>query len=469
MLVQACAQFGVTAALARLLAPEDFGLIAAANIAITFVQVIAEGGIGSAIVQRKELDSSFIGAAMAVALMVGVGCYLLLALCAFPFQSFFAMDRLGVVVIVLGLSSLLSGTCGVLEGLLQRELRFASLFRVTLVTSIVGYAAPALILALAGAGVWSLVVAALGRVLVKCIMLATLAPNVIRPRWEGDAIRDIARFGFGLTQDRFWLWLAAQSAPFLIGRFFGQAQLGQFYMGSQLAVLPAQYISSVVSAVYFPMVSRAMADRARVGFQFIALIVSAFLLMTAFGVVLAINAEFIINAVYGDGWSGAILVFEVLCIGAGFRAGTQICDALNIARGDVYALAGRRMLSAGIMVLAVYVVRKYGLYEVAWAVTVSQATMFVMTIALAVKGLGLHRDSFKPFGLRTILVVVLLVVINSMLLLLRNHGLVGGIPLLALSAIANGVSLLPVLLATVRWMNGPGVLSTDRKHLVGGG
>ncbi len=437
------------------------------------MQVIAEGGIGSAIVQRKELDSSFIGAAMAVALMVGVGCYLLLALCAFPFQSFFAMDRLGVVVIVLGLSSLLSGTCGVLEGLLQRELRFASLFRVTLVTSIVGYAAPALILALAGAGVWSLVVAALGRVLVKCIMLATLAPNVIRPRWEGDAIRDIARFGFGLTQDRFWLWLAAQSAPFLIGRFFGQAQLGQFYMGSQLAVLPAQYISSVVSAVYFPMVSRAMADRARVGFQFIALIVSAFLLMTAFGVVLAINAEFIINAVYGDGWSGAILVFEVLCIGAGFRAGTKICDALNIARGDVYALAGRRMLSAGIMVLR-GAGKRHGLFEAAvwiWCGgTVSQATMFSHTmIALAVKGLGLHRDSFKPFGLRTILVVVLLVVINSMLLLLRNHGLVGGIPLLALSAIANGVSLLPVLLATVRWMNGPGVLSTDRKHLVGGG
>jgi O-antigen/teichoic acid export membrane protein len=469
MLVQALAQFGVTAALARLLAPEDFGLIAAANIAVTFVQVIAEGGIGSAIVQRKELDASFISAAMSLALMVGLACYLLLVVCAFPFQSFFSMDRLALVLLVLGLSSLLSGTCGVLEGLLQRDLQFHSLFRVTLVTSVAGYAAPALILALAGAGVWSLVAAALGRVAVKLAMLLILAPGPAKLSWDTAAIRDIARFGFGLTQDRFWLWVAAQSAPFLIGRFFGQALLGQFYMGSQLAVLPAQYLSTVVSAVYFPMVSRALPDRARVGFQFMALIVSAFLLMTAFGLVLAINAEFVISAVYGDGWSGAVLVFEVLCIGAGIRAGTQICDALNIARGDVYALAGRRTVSAGIMVLAVYAARGYGLHEVSWAVTASQAAMFAMTVVLAARGLGLRWHSFKPFLSRTIACVVLSLAFNALLVSFREHELSSDISLLALSVVANAISLLPVLLSAASWLNGTGLRSTESERVVGGG
>jgi O-antigen/teichoic acid export membrane protein len=197
MLVQAVAQFGVTAVLARLLSPEDFGVIAAANIAITFMQVIAEGGVGSAIVQRSDLTPAFISAAMTVALMVGAGCYAVLVICAFPFQAFFAMPGLGVVVLALGLSSLVSGTCSVLEGLLQRNMGFGSLFRVNLVTSTAGYAVPAIGLALAGAGVWSLVAAALGRVTVKFLMLARLAPMSIRPRWE--------HFGHqGSCPFRFW-------------------------------------------------------------------------------------------------------------------------------------------------------------------------------------------------------------------------------------------------------------------------
>ena len=469
MLVQAVAQFGVTAVLAPLLTPEDFGVIAAANIAITFMQVIAEGGVGSAIVQRSDLTPAFISAAMTVALMVGTGCYAVLVICAFPFQAFFAMPGLGVVVLVLGLSSLVSGTCSVLEGLLQRNMGFGSLFRVNLVTSTAGYAVPAIGLALAGAGVWSLVAAALGRVTVKFLMLARLAPMSIRPRWEPSAIRDLARFGFGLTQDRFWLWLSAQAAPFLVGRYFGQAQLGQFYLGSQLAVLPAQYISSVVSAVYFPMVSRALTDKVRVGGQFLAMMVGAFLVMTAFGLVLAINAQFVINMIYGDGWSGAAVVFQVLCVGAGIRACTQICDALNIARGDVYALAGRRAISAVIMVVATYAVRQHGLMEAAWAVTVSHGVMLVMTVALAISGLGLGRAAFSMFIPRSSVSGILLVVVNVTLLVSGRNGMVSGWPLLLASIVANAISLLPIAMGFSAWLGKSAPGREADKLRVGGG
>lgn len=464
MLTQAVAQFGVTAVLARLLSSDDFGLIAAANIPITFMQVIAEGGIGSAIVQRKELSASVISAAMAVALLVGAGCYAALAVSAFPLQSFFDMPGLGIVVVVLGLSALLSGTCGVLEGLLQRNMGFAAMFRVNLVTSVLGYAVPAIGLALLGAGVWALVAAAVGRVLVKFIMLAILVPVSIRPRWEATAIRDLAHFGFGLTQDRFWLWIAAQSAPLLIGRFMGQAQLGQFYLGSQLAILPAQYISTVVSAVYFPIVSRGLADRVRAGTQFLALMTGAFVLMMAFGLIQAVNADFIISTVYGSGWSGAVLVFEVLCVGTALRTCTQICDSLNIARGDVYALAGRRAIAAAVMVVGTWAVREYGLAEASWAIILSQVLMLLMTVRLAISGLEMQRSEFQPFLPRGVLAGVLLVVVNGALLLARNAGSIGSVSLLVLSIIANVLALMPVLMVMTVWMGrtGPSSIPAGR-------
>lgn len=132
-----------------------------------------------------------------------------------------------------------------------------------LIGAVAGYTVPAVILAMAGAGVWALVIATLGRVVIKLLLMVWMYSGSLRLRWDRVAAGDLIHFGFGLTQDRFWNWLSAQTAPFAIGLWFGQAQLGQFYMGSQLAVLPVQYLSTTVSSVFLPIVARALATKRR--------------------------------------------------------------------------------------------------------------------------------------------------------------------------------------------------------------
>ena len=194
-----------------------------------------------------------------------------------------------------------------------------------------------------------------------------------------------------------------------------------------------------------------MADPVRVGGQFLVMMTGAFLLMTAFGMVLAVNAEYVIGTVYGSGWSGAVLVFEVLCIGAGVRTCTQLCDVLNIARGDVYALAGRRTVAAVIMVAATYAVREYGLAEAAWAITLSQVAMLIMTVALAMSGLDLERGAFRPFVRRGVLAAVLLIAVNILLLFAGKAELAGGMPLVVTSIVGNLLALSPVLAIGAAW------------------
>ncbi len=454
MLVQAGTQLGVMALLARYLAPEDFGLVAAANIVITLVQMISEGGIGTAVVQRPNVSGNVVGVAVTVSLIISAVCFLGLAAVALPFEVFLGMKHLAVVVLVLGAGAFFSGVSSLLEGLLQREMNFAALFRVNIYSSVFGYAVPAVALAAAGAGVWSIVVATLGRIAVKLVLVACMYSSSLRPCWEPAVARDLLHFGFGLTQDRFWNWASAQTAPFAIGLLFGQAQLGQFYMGSQLAVLPAQYLSSIVSAVYFPILSRTLGDPRLVTRQFLTIMTVGFVVTTAMGVLLAMNAPLIVEIAFGSGWDHAVVVFEILCLGAGIRSCIQICDAVNIARGDVYALANRRAAAAVTMFVGMYAANNFGLAGAAWAIMASHSLMLFLTIGLAVVGVGISMETATPFVRRLGLALGLILMVDIPVLYLREANLVGGIPLLVLTIIVNMVITLPLILVLSELMRG---------------
>lgn len=434
---QAVAQIGVMAVLARFLDPEDFGLVAAANILVTFVQMIAEGGLGSAVVQRPQVSPAFIGAAMSVAMLISAACYVLLLAVSLPFEAMLGMDDVGPVILVLGLSALLAGPSGVLEGLLQRNLRFDSLFKVSLASSIFGYAIPAIGSAMAGAGVWSLVIGTLGRLGTKVLMMALMQLGSWRLNWDRASARDLLHFGFGLTQDRFWSWLSAQAAPLFVGILFGQALLGQFYMGSQLAVLPAQHISTVVAGVFFPIMSRSVADPELASRQFLAVTTTIFVLLSALGLFLAINADLVVHLVFGPGWQQAIVIFQVLCLGAGIRSTIQVCDSLNIARADVFALASRRALSAVILIVTLFLAQSLGVVAAALALLVSQAAMLAMTAGLAVRGLRITLGLAGPYLRRVAVALALLALADLPFAGLQAGGWLSGIPLLGISIAAN--------------------------------
>lgn len=441
VLTQAVAQIGVMAILARILDPADFGLIAAANILVTFVQMIAEGGLGSAVVQRQDVSPEFIGAAMSVAMLISAGCYVLLLIATLPFEAMLGMEDLGPVILALGLSSLLAGPSGVLEGLLQRNLRFDALFRVSLVSSVFGYAVPAVGFALAGAGVWSIVLGTLGRLGIKVLMMALMQMEGWRVFWDRAFAWQLLRFGFGLTQDRFWSWLSAQVAPLFVGILFGKALLGQFYMGSQLAVLPAQHISTVVAGVFFPIMSRSVAEPRQASRQFLAVTTAIFVLLSALGLFLAINADLVVRLVFGPGWQQAVVVFQVLCLGAGIRSAIQVCDSLNIARADVYALANRRAISATLLIVAIVLAQSLGVVAAAIAIMISHAAMLAMSIGLAARGLGISREVAQPYLRRVGVALVVLAMADLPLAGLGAIGLLSGVPLLAVCLAANLVAI----------------------------
>ncbi len=375
---QAVSQFLVTAVLARYVSPAEFGLLAAANIAITLVQMLTEGGFGAAVVRSEKVSRELLGTALSAALFAAVICYISIAVIAVPLEKIFEIPQLAKISMALGLSFFPLAAGSILEAVFQREMRFLSMLKVNLTASIFGYALPAIGLAVAGFGVWSIVYASIFRFLFKALILLWTLPLRIGLCWMPGEARWLLRFGLGLTQDRFWNWLLAQTAPAVVGRTLGSASLGQFSIGMQLGVLPSQHASSVISTVYLPIMSKVQSNHAQLVQIFLPLLVTVCSLMFMLGLVLAVNGPLIIRLVLGDGWEGAVVVFQVIALGSSIRAGIQISDALNIARGQVYKLAACRAISALLLVVTIIPSIKYGTVGGACALVAVHGLMFVM-------------------------------------------------------------------------------------------
>ena len=431
----------MTALLARFLAPEDFGLVAGANIAITLIQMIAEGGVGAAVVQRAVLTPQFIGSALAVASMIAAACFLLTVGLSWPYEIFLGMDGLAAIVVALGISFFFIGPAGVCEGLMQRDMRFKDLFVVNLITMVVGYALPVTVLAAAGYGVWALVIGTLFRMASRLFLLWAGCRAQLSYRPERQALRDVAKFGVGITQDRIWNWLSVQTAPFMIGRFIGQAELGQFYLANQLAILPLQHMATVLSAVYLPVMSRAVGDCRRLTGIFVRLSGLTVVLVITLGLLMFIASDLIVRTVLGPKWMGLVPLFEILCLGAALRACVQMTDALSIARGNVYALANRRAAVTVLLVGMMFVAERFGVAGAAWAIVSSQVAMLVLTIGLARPGLDLSAPDVGLLGRQVLAAVVLIAVANLPLVYLHLVVNINDVLLAGLAVVVNGILL----------------------------
>ena len=190
-----------TLVLARLLAPADFGLFAMAVLGMELLSVFSGLWLAATLIVRPDLDRRAEGTVLS--LVTGAGAVLAIVLIALApaLAAFFGEPRLTGIVVLLAAVLLVSGVNWFYETLLQRELAFRRRFA-CLMARTLAFSATALCLAVAGAGVWSLVGAYLAGYLASGAALLALAPYRVRPAFDRAEASRILRSGRGfLAQD----------------------------------------------------------------------------------------------------------------------------------------------------------------------------------------------------------------------------------------------------------------------------
>lgn len=307
-----------TIVLARLLAPEDFGVIALSFLVMSVGNIFATLGLGNALIARQDWGRREQGTVLT--LIVGFGALLcgVVELITPLVAELLAEPRLTAVLRWSALALLLSGV-GMFHAVLnQRELELKRNFRAEICQS-AAYAATAITLAALGAGVWSIVVGQLVQAVTFSAVLLALAPQRVRPTWIGRVARDALRAGRAYLVQGLLAFFQQNADYVVVGRLLGSAQLGFYSMAYRLAELPTWAIGDPVAKVTFPAFTR-MRDR---GEDVLPSFLSAFRLLAAvvlpIGAILSAAALPFTLTVFGEPWLPMAAPLAVLGIWAAIR------------------------------------------------------------------------------------------------------------------------------------------------------
>lgn len=322
-----------TAILARLLAPEEFGIVAVATVAVAFLTVLQDLGLGPALIQRRGDIEQATNVVFTLNLLLGVSLTGVVYLIAPFVAAFFHEPAATPLLRVLGLTFTVEALGAVHLVRLQRELRFGRVFVPDVGRSIVK-GAVSIGLAVAGAGAWSLILGQLAGVVTGVVLSWAVFPW--RPRLEIDAAlaRQLISFGLPLFGVEFMWVLFVNLDYVIIGRQLGSAALGIYTLAYRLPELLVLSLMTVVNRVAFPAFSTMQQEKEGLRRGFLAAIHYVVLITFPLSVGLAIAADPIVRVTLGSDWLEAIPVLRVLAI-------FVLVSSFINADGDVYKAVGR--------------------------------------------------------------------------------------------------------------------------------
>ena len=367
---QQAAVFVVQIFLARLLAPDQFGLIAMVAVFMTLSSIVADAGFSQALVQRKEVGDKEISTVFYFNL--GISCVMTLLLClAAPFiAAFYEFEELTLILRVLSIR-LVFGAFGSVQGaILSRQLLFNKIFWVTLPSTLIS-GIIAIVLAFNGFGVWALV----GQTLIQSILQSSAFwfSSDWRPKYIFDTqcLKEMFPYGSRLALSSF-LHQGFQSVYILvIGKVFSAADLGYFQRARSLQRLPVENIQGILGRVTFPLFSKIQNDPPRIkrGMRK-ALQLSALIVFSGMALLAAISEPLVVTLI-GEKWLPAVPYLTWLCLfGAVFPLHAMNVNLLlSIGRSDL--MLRLEVLKKTLILINILITYRYGIQEMIYGMVVT--------------------------------------------------------------------------------------------------
>ncbi len=378
----------VTLVVIRLLQPSDYGLLAMATIFLGLLMIFADLGIATALVQRPQISTGDImqasGLVVALHGVLGAG----LALSAPVIAAFFSEPELAPVVRVTAVQLFVSAFGIVPDAMLQREMQFRRLAALDMVSAVTG-SVSTLLMALAGAGVWALVLGTLASVCVKAAGVNVLCGMVIRPAFSLSGSRALLTVSTQAAMSRIIWFVYTQADAFIAGKWLGKSALGLYSVSLHLASLPNQRIAGLVNRIAFPAFARIQGSTEKVTGA--VLFGVRMLSIVAFPVLwgLTVIAPELVQVVMGERWIEATMPLQIVSLIMPLRLISNFVPnaVRGIGRFDVELKT--TLFSSLVMISAFLIGVQWGLFGLCLAWLGASPVVFAVNMHLYAKALEL--------------------------------------------------------------------------------
>jgi len=380
-------QFVVTIILARLLAPEDFGIIALLTFFTNLSVVFVQGGLSVALVQRQWTshaeESTIFWWNLIASLVLG----LVLVTAGPAIATFFAHPVLQPLMLMAAAQLVFSALGAVHTALLTRQLRFDLIAKTGLVAAVVS-GAIGVGAALMGADVWALALQATTFALLGSIALWFVIDWRPQLHFQLATIRHLSGFGAWVSIGSVMDVLYANGIALLIGKLHGVRDLGFYDRAAATQTLPTSSISGIVGRIALPLLASKQDDPEALRGSLRLAIGCVMLLNLPIMAGLVLLSDLVVIVLLGERWLAAAPILAILAIGGMLYPLHLINVQFILARGQSRTFMSNELAKKGIGITCVIVGSFFGIIGLAWSQVVYSALGLLVNARPAQRDVG---------------------------------------------------------------------------------
>lgn len=350
--------------LSRLLGPERFGLLAMVTVITGFASVFADMGFSRALIHKSDVSSSDTSTVFWINVIMGAAlCLIVMSFAPFV-AAFYDEPILFYLIFPVALNLALTSCNIVQKALFEKGLEFKKLFVISTISTVVA-GAVAIALALAGYGVWSLVVQMLVRTFADTVLCWVISPWRPSCVFDKQSFREVSRFGFPLLGSQSLNYWVRNLDKLVVGKAFGDAALGSYSKPYTIMLLPLDNITKIVSKVLFPSLSRIKGDSARVKLAYLRAIGMVTLLTYPVSVGAFVVAEPLILGLFGQEWRESVPILQAYALVPIFTSIVPLNDAIYQSQGQTWLAFKWGLIFRFVSVGAVFAGLPFGVLGIA--------------------------------------------------------------------------------------------------------
>lgn len=382
--------------LARLVPPEEFGIVAIATVIISFFSIFSDLGIAPAIIQNKTLIKDDLFHIFSFTLWLGGMMSFLFFLSAWPISWIYNSNILRTICQLLSLNLLFASANIVPNALLYKEKEFKFIAYRSLVIQILG-GSIAITAAFMGAGIYALIINPILSSILLFIISYQKKPQKVCLSWGIQSMKKI--FSFSAYQFLFNVinYFSRNMDKLLIGKYMNMMLLGYYEKSYRLMMLPLQNITHVISPVMHPVFSNYQNDLQKLSISYEKVIRFLSFIGFPLSVILWYCAGDIILIIFGEQWVPSISVFQILSISVGVQVVLSTSGSIFQAANDTRSLFICGILSTTLNVSGILI----GIFlfktleAIAWCICITFTINFVQCYVWMYK--VTFRCSMRPF------------------------------------------------------------------------
>ena len=365
--------------LARMLTPEEYGLIGIIAIFIALFQSVVDSGLTTAIIREKNAGQVDFSTAFYSNVVLGVLMSVLLFALAPAISFFFKRDELLWLTRTMSSVLLINSFSVVQRALLVRAIDFKKQAVVSVLSSLIS-GVIGIAMAFYQMGVWSLVGQQSSRYFLQTVLLWCLSKWRPSMQFSVDSFKRMFNFGWKIMVSGIIGSIWNESYQIVIGKFYKPASLGQYTRAKQFSDIFSSHITSIMQRVTFPALSTIQDESERLKESFRKLLKLLMLLTSMLLLGLAASSESLIYTVIGPQWNAAVKFLPILCLQVIFYPASSL--SLNIlmvkGRSDIYLYLEiiKRIVAIIPLLIGIFV----GIYAMLWSSVLYGVFAFLLNV-----------------------------------------------------------------------------------------